>query len=170
MRLRYYCIILLFTGFLIGCSSNSGSESDGSIEEKEYVLSRGSIMDHDSLKNNYKFIGEWKIGSSDGEIMIELYNSNNENVCYMVAKIFDTMEIGEIERDGNKYYLNVPIFASGEKVYLNQFLSDYFFTLNESCNFSKFYDGIKVQSIGESGDFTIGNEHFETEMIVTKIR
>ena len=157
MRLRYYCILLLFTGFLIGCSSgseNSGSESDGSIEEKEYVLSRGSIMDHDSLKNNYKFIGEWKLDNNETTIKLELYNSKDKNVIYNVLKDMNTMNIYETKRNGNRYYLNIPFEGN-------------WYEMDESGNFTRWYNGLSLNNIDEDGSISFGDD---VSFYMTKIR
>jgi hypothetical protein len=98
--------LLLFAGFLIGCSSNSNNESE-EVEEKEWVLSEESVMGYDSLTKNYDFVGEWrmdiKMGTVNETLYYEYYNSNDENLCYLMIKD-KTMSIYEKERDGNKYW------------------------------------------------------------------
>ena len=93
--------VLMFSGFLIGCSSDSGNE------KKEWVLNEESVMDYDSLTSNYEFLGEWKYHFNSGDIDIttymEFYNSGKENTCYHVWKE-NTMTIKEYKRDGNKYW------------------------------------------------------------------
>ena len=99
-------LLLLFAGFLIGCSSNSNNESE-KVEEKEWVLSEESVMGYDSLTKNYEFVGEWrmdiKMGTMNETLYYEYYNSNDENLCYLMIKD-KTMSIYEKERDGNKYW------------------------------------------------------------------
>ena len=99
-------LLLLFAGFLIGCSSNSNNESE-EVEGKEWVLSEESVMGYDSLTKNYEFVGEWrmdiKMGTVNETLYYEYYNSNDENLCYLMIKD-KTMSIYEKERDGNKYW------------------------------------------------------------------
>lgn len=104
-RIKYILPIiigfLMFNCFLIGCSSESGSE------KKEWVLNEESVMDYDSLTSNYEFLGEWKMemkmGDISNEMYYEYYNSNDKNLCYLVIKD-NTMTIYEKKRDGNKYW------------------------------------------------------------------
>ena len=100
-------VLLLFVGFLIGCSSNRDSENNEEVEEKEWVLSEESVMGYDSLTKNYEFVGEWrmdiKMGTMNETLYYEYYNSNDENLYYLVTKE-NSMTIYEKKRDGNKYW------------------------------------------------------------------
>lgn len=106
-------VVLMFNGFLIGCSSESGSDKMkdyvNSIvpKEKVWVLNEESVMDYDSLTSNYEFLGEWKMemkmGNISNEMYYEYYNSNDKNLCYLMIKD-NTMTIYEKKRDGNKYW------------------------------------------------------------------
>ena len=99
-------------GFLIGCTSNPESENNEVIEKmkpivKKWVLSEESVMNYDSLISNYEFLGEWrmdiKMGTMNETLYYEYYNSNDENLYYLVTKE-NSMTIYEKKRDGNKYW------------------------------------------------------------------
>jgi len=102
---------ILIIGFLVGCNSgiknNGESENNVKIEEKKWILSDESVMGYDSLTKNYEFVGEWrmdiKMGTVNETLYYEYYNSNDENLCYLMIKD-KTISIYEKERDGNKYW------------------------------------------------------------------
>ena len=102
---------ILIIGFLVGCNTgiknNGESENNVKIEEKKWILSDNSVMDYDSLTKNYEFVGEWrmdiKMGTVNETLYYEYYNSNDENLCYLMIKD-KTMSIYEKERDGDKYW------------------------------------------------------------------
>jgi len=102
-------VLLLFVGFLIGCSSNRDSENNEEVEEKEWVLDEESVMGYDSLKNNYEFIGRWNmvwtITSKKGqkEAEYEFYNSDDKNYWYWVSKANNSLTIRKFIRNGDKY-------------------------------------------------------------------
>ena len=101
---------ILIIGFLVGCNSgiknNGESENNVKIEEKKWILSDESVMGYDSLTKNYEFVGEWrmdiKMGTVNETLYYEYYNSNDENLCYLMIKD-KTISIYEKERDGNKW-------------------------------------------------------------------
>jgi hypothetical protein len=101
-------LLLLFAGFLIGCSSNSNNESE-EVEGKEWVLSEESVMGYDSLTKNYEFIGRWKMVwtitglKNQKAVEYEFYNSDDKNYWYEVHKENNSLTIHKFIRNGDKY-------------------------------------------------------------------
>lgn len=106
--------LIIFIYFVIKTDPNNKEidnevvEKTNNVNQKELTESPENEISYDSLKNNYEFIGRWKMVwtitslKDQKPVEYEFYNSDDKNYWYKVSKK-NPITIQKFIRNGDKY-------------------------------------------------------------------